>query len=479
MAFIKFYVKDNVSAQLDGAINNTQTSITIKNGQNLPADGATNSVWTITKFKTNGSINKQEKVLVTNKSGNTLTITRGYDGTTATTFDNDDYIFINVTAKVVQDLQDEVTRLETAKADKATTLSGYWITDAYTQSATNTLLAAKANDSAVVHLSWNETINWTKSFSSTMQLWGYLDINNILRNLRSVEVISWWKNQSDLWWVKFKQFTDADNNVVGDRQWSLWGYPLKTADWTPWWFERFITASFPFYDWDIMYTKKIELTANTDIYWNLSPSIDNSYSCGQSGNRWSEIWAANGTIQTSDRRQKTDITESTLWLDFISKLNPVSYKWIEWWNVVEYEEVEVEKEVQETQIIEYIEEVIKEIDWKYTKVIETKTREEKVFDEVDLYNEDWEVIWKHQIPKMVKKIVKEKKEVIKSKPWSRNHFGFIAQEVEDALGEVDFWGLVIDENGQYALRYDQFISPLVAAVKELKARVEFLESKIK
>ena len=105
MAFIKFYVKDNVSAQLDGAINNTQTSITIKNGKNLPADGATNSVWTITKFNTNGSINKQEKVLVTNKSGNTLTITRGYDGTTATTFDNDDYIFINVTAKVVQDLQ--------------------------------------------------------------------------------------------------------------------------------------------------------------------------------------------------------------------------------------------------------------------------------------------------------------------------------------------------------------------------------------
>lgn len=135
--------------------------------------------------------------------------------------------------------------------------------------------------------------------------------------------------------------------------------------------------------------------------------------------------------------------------------------------------------MQETKTIEYTEETIKEVDWKFVKVIETKTREEKVFDEVDLYNEEWEVIGKHLVPKMVKKLVKEQKEVIKSKEWKRTHFGFIAQEVEEALAWTDFGGLVIDEEGQYALRYDQFISPLVAAVKELKARVEYLENQIK
>ena len=299
--------------------------------------------------------------------------------------------------------------------------------------------------------------------------------------------------------------------------------------------------------------------------------VDNAYVCGRAWNRWSAIWASNGTIQTSDRRQKTDIQETELWLDFISKLNPVSYKWISGWNEVNYEEIEVEKEVQETKIIEYTEEKIEEKDGKFIKIIEKKTREEKVFNEVDLFDENGNQIFdekeveefeeietevekteivdgkaiikievvknkvpvieyldiydengnqifdfiptkkiiqnedgedeeivemvqmprkmqkvktkiekiprKVQVPKMVKKLVKEQKEVITSKPGSRNHFGFIAQEVEDALGGVDFWGLVIDENGQYALRYDQFISPLVSAVKELKSRVEFLENK--
>ena len=211
---------------------------------------------------------------------------------------------------------------------------------------------------------------------------------------------------------------------------------------------------------------------------SIFPSVDNSYTCGANSNRWSAIWSANWTIQTSDERQKTDIQGSELGLDFINKLNPVSYKWKVGGNEVSYEEIEVEKKVQET--VEEIQkiETIEEINGKFVKVIKEEKIQIPVYDEVDLYDEAWEIIGKHQIPKMVKKLVKEQKEVIKSKPGSRNHFGFIAQEVEEALGGVDFWGLVIDENGQYALRYDQFISPLVSAIKELKARVEFLENKM-
>lgn len=42
---------------------------------------------------------------------------------------------------------------------------------------------------------------------------------------------------------------------------------------------------------------------------NLIPNADNTFKCGQSGSRWSEVWAANGTIQTSHSTTKRDITD--------------------------------------------------------------------------------------------------------------------------------------------------------------------------
>jgi hypothetical protein len=58
------------------------------------------------------------------------------------------------------------------------------------------------------------------------------------------------------------------------------------------------------------------------------PATDNAMTLGGSGARWSAVWAATGTIQTSDARQKTDIEPSDLGLDFICALNPVKYRWI-------------------------------------------------------------------------------------------------------------------------------------------------------
>jgi len=65
---------------------------------------------------------------------------------------------------------------------------------------------------------------------------------------------------------------------------------------------------------------------------------------------------------------------------------------------------------------------------------------------------------------------------------NRTHYGLIAQEVKsvlDAAGVDDFGGWVIsdvsDPEGQQALRYEEFISPLIKAVQELTARVKTLE----
>ena len=61
---------------------------------------------------------------------------------------------------------------------------------------------------------------------------------------------------------------------------------------------------------------------------------------------------------------------------------------------------------------------------------------------------------------------------------TRVHYGLIAQEVKEAVdgsGVTDFGGWVLKEDQTQALRYDQFISPLIKAVQELSARVAQLE----
>jgi hypothetical protein len=66
----------------------------------------------------------------------------------------------------------------------------------------------------------------------------------------------------------------------------------------------------------------------------VAPNVDNATTLGKSGARWSAVWAANGMIQTSDQREKTEIADSSLGLDFINSLRPVSYKFKVGGNVV-------------------------------------------------------------------------------------------------------------------------------------------------
>lgn len=157
---------------------------------------------------------------------------------------------------------------------------------------------------------------------------------------------------------------------------------------------------------------KVEVTHDG----HLRPVTDNAFTLGASGNRWSAVWAANGTIQTSDERTKTDISNSVLGLDFVRTLRPVSFKYIEGGR-----------------------EVTGQVDGEQPTFI--------------------------------------------VRPGVRTHFGLIAQEVKAALPQgVDFGGWVLtdknDPDSQQALRYDQFISPLIQAVKELSAKVETLEARI-
>lgn len=65
----------------------------------------------------------------------------------------------------------------------------------------------------------------------------------------------------------------------------------------------------------------------------------------------------------------------------------------------------------------------------------------------------------------------------------RTHTGFIAQEVEQAMVDCgitneEFGGLVIQDNGEYGLRYEEFIALQTAVIQDLQKKVEELERRV-
>jgi len=150
----------------------------------------------------------------------------------------------------------------------------------------------------------------------------------------------------------------------------------------------------------------------------VQPQTDNAMGLGLTGARWTSVWAANGTIQTSDERAKTEIADSALGTSFIKALRPVSFKWIEGGK----------KPTGELD---------DENNWLYESVPGSRTH--------------WGFI------------AQEVKAAI------------------DSAG-VDFGGWILSEkedpDSTQALRYDQFIAPLTKALQEALERIEILETKV-
>ncbi|RYY21667.1 MAG: hypothetical protein EOO04_17885 [Chitinophagaceae bacterium] len=77
------------------------------------------------------------------------------------------------------------------------------------------------------------------------------------------------------------------------------------------------------------YTRRIAIANGglITVSSNIVPSGDNFITLGALGARWSAVYAGNGTIQTSDRRQKKNIVNLDLGLDAVMQLQPVRYNW--------------------------------------------------------------------------------------------------------------------------------------------------------
>ena len=63
-----------------------------------------------------------------------------------------------------------------------------------------------------------------------------------------------------------------------------------------------------------------------DAAYKFKPNRDDKFDFGDHDKRWDDIYATNATISTSDVNLKNTITDSTLGLNFIDSLRPVSYK---------------------------------------------------------------------------------------------------------------------------------------------------------
>lgn len=158
----------------------------------------------------------------------------------------------------------------------------------------------------------------------------------------------------------------------------------------------------------------------TSFVANAFPATDNAYYMGGTSIAGFYIStpafinvSAYSYSGPSDRRDKTDIKESDLGLEFVKSLKPVSYKWIVGQNEV--------------------------------------TKEGTV------------------IPR----------------PGVREHYGFIAQEVKEALDnagveDAAFWRLdnKNDPESKQSLLLMELISPIVKAVQELSAKVDALEAQV-
>lgn len=66
---------------------------------------------------------------------------------------------------------------------------------------------------------------------------------------------------------------------------------------------------------------------NTVIDGDFTPSVGNTYSLGKNNKKWTEVWATNGVIQTSDENLKQNITSINYGLSDVLKMHPVSYQW--------------------------------------------------------------------------------------------------------------------------------------------------------
>lgn len=229
---------------------------------------------------------------------------------------------------------------------------------------------------------------------------------------------------------------------------------------------------------------------------NAYPVSDNTYNCGASGNRWKAIYAVNGTIQTSDPKDKIDIAPIRHnMLDVVNEVQPVTYRWKEEKTAVPMTEKKLVHD-HEIRTVKYEDHELRG-DGKYHSVMRTREEQVHLYNEHEVY-ENGELVkspghrdprrqrrdnGKHRLtmhrePRMIEKDVPTIS--IENTEGARTNWGFLAPDVKAAIDKhaegIDFGGHEEHEGSQY-LAYHQLIPILWKAVQELSAEVNDLKAK--
>ena len=149
-------------------------------------------------------------------------------------------------------------------------------------------------------------------------------------------------------------------------------------------------------------TETVEDTGSNRLEWNSSlfPDTDDTFQLGGSALRWEAVWATDGTINTSDRREKKDIKGLKYGLREILDLNPVSFRW-----KAKPEQGEKLGLIAQ-DLLEIIPEVVKTHEYMTIGEDENATLEKKELDRLGVYYTDL-------IPVLIKAI-QEQQEIIQS-----------------------------------------------------------------
>lgn len=206
----------------------------------------------------------------------------------------------------------------------------------------------------------------------------------------------------------------------------------------------------------------------------MRPMSDNVYGLGDSSLRWTDVWAVDGTINTSDRTIKKDIEDSPLGLKFIEQLRPVRYRW---------------KDTADTQAIQSAhagydaEAVNRECQPWEQRIIDAQAKMMTLRgDHPDLPRLGYVIEQCQQ--KLIEIRTRHEQPVRDAqaarRPGRRYHYGLIAQEVKEVLDsegqDAAFWKQSSD--GLQSLSYSELLSPLISAVQELAAETRELRQKV-
>ena len=123
MAFEKYDIANSVQSTLAVGLWVSATSLVLASwdGDKMKS-GSQKTILTVVKYNTSWDIDSgieySERVIVTNRSWDSLTITKGAFWDTQRSFDADDHVYLTNDVEIIEDIQNETSRLETDKLNK-------------------------------------------------------------------------------------------------------------------------------------------------------------------------------------------------------------------------------------------------------------------------------------------------------------------------------------------------------------------------